>query len=485
MKGFNLALRLSVIIFVISGCLLFPCCKGIGSQKAANDYSTLKYPALGDIKMPQIRKTTLPNGMKLFLVEDNELPAISISGLVRTGSAYESADKIGLAAITGEVMRTGGTKTKTGDQIDQELESIAASVDTGIGLDSGSASMWVMKEKFDTALAILSDVLMNPVFAEDKIELSKIRHRSSIARRNDNASSIASREFFKLIYGADSVYARQTEYATINNITRDDLINFHQRFYHPNNVMLAVWGDFDTDQMIKKLEKAFEGWQKTEVQISPLPAVNYVFKPTVNLVQKDDINQSVIYMGHIGGLMNDPDYYALILMNRVLGTGFTSRLFKTVRSRMGLAYSVSGQYSANYSYPGVFYTFCQTKSAATVKAIRAIQNEIKKMTDSEVADEELAIAKESFLNSFVFNFDTKGKIVQRVMLYDYYGYPEDFLIKTRENVEKVTKQDILRVAKKHLRTDALQVLDVGKPADFDEPLSVLGQLNQIDITIPP
>src|SRR4030043_680429 len=172
MKGINFIIRCSLIIFVISGCVLFPCCRGIGGQKSAKDYKMLKYPALGDIKMPQIRRATLPNGIKLFLVEYHELPTISISGLIRTGSAYESADKIGLAAITGEVMRTGGTKTKTGDQIDLELEQIAASVETGIGLDSGSASMWVMKDNFDPVLAILADVLMNPVFAEDKIELA-------------------------------------------------------------------------------------------------------------------------------------------------------------------------------------------------------------------------------------------------------------------------------------------------------------------------
>jgi predicted Zn-dependent peptidase len=216
-----------------------------------------------------------------------------------------------------------------------------------------------------------------------------------------------------------------------------------------------------------------------------VPKVQYEFRPTVNVVRKDDINQSNIYLGHIGGLMNDPDYFALVVMNRILGGGFTGRLFKSIRSRLGLAYSVFGSYSANYDFPGLFYVGCMTKSESTVFAIRAMIEEVKKMTETEVTDEELALAKESYLNSFVFNFDTKGEIVARLMVYEYYGYPPDFLQKAKANIEKVTKADVLRVARKHLKHDKMQILAVGRPQDFEEPLSVFGSVREIDITIPP
>jgi zinc protease len=435
--------------------------------------------------MPKVRRVILANGMRLFLVEDHELPLISVSARIRTGSIYEPADKIGLASITGNVMRTGGTKSKTGDELDEQLERIAASVETGIGLNSGSASMSVLKEDVDTGLAILADVLMNPAFSEDKILLAKIQHRSAIARRNDNVRAIASREFDKLIYGPESAYARHTEYATIGNITRDDLIAFHKKFYKPNNVMLGIAGDFDIDEMVKKIENAFRGWNRAYVQFPQVQPVQYEFKPTVNVISKDDINQSNIFMGHIGGLMNDPDYFALVVMNRILGGGFTGRLFKNIRSREGLAYSVYGIYSANYDFPGLFYVGCQTKSKSTVYAIRAMAEEVKKMIETQVTDEELALAKESYLNSFVFNFDTKGEIVARLMVYEYYGYPPDFLQKAKANIEKVTKADVLRVARKHLKPDKMQILAVGRPQDFDQPLSVFGSVKEIDITIPP
>ena len=455
------------------------------SPPYARDYKELKYPQLGEIEIPEVERVTLSNGMQLFLLEDHELPLINMSAMIRTGSVYEPADKIGLAAITGQVMRTGGTTRMTGDEIDEKLEQIAASVETGIGLNAGSASMSVLKEDVDTGLSILADVLMNPAFAEDKIELGRITYRSSIARRNDFPFNVAFREYTKLIYGPQSVYARHAEYATIDNISRDDLVAFHRKYYHPNNMMLAVWGDFNTRQMIKKIEEAFQGWKKADVELAPMPDATYQYRPTVNVIRKDDINQSCILLGHIGGMMNDPDYFALVVTNEILGGSFTSRLFKNVRSRMGLAYAVFGFYSADYDHLGIFYVGCQTKSKSTVQAIQAMANEVKKMTETEVTDEELNLAKESYLNSFVFNFESKGEIINRLMTYEYFGYPADFLQKTKANVEKVTKADVLRVARKHLRPDKMQILAVGRPDDFDEPLSVLGPVNEIDITIPP
>jgi zinc protease len=464
-------------------CFVVPVCHGF-SLKRQPSYKKLKFPKLGDIVVPEVERVTLPNGMRLFLLEDHELPLISISARIRTGSVYEPADKIGLASITGIVMRTGGTTSKTGDQIDEELEQIAASVETGIGLNSGYASMSVLKEDIDTGLAILADVLMNPAFREDKILLAKVQHRSAIARRNDQVAQIAGREYIKLIYGPDSVYARHTEYATIDNISRGDLIAFHRKFYFPNNVMLAVCGDFNSKEIVRKIGRAFAGWKKADMQVPAVPQVNYEFRPTVNEIHKDDINQACIRLGHIGCLMNDPDYFALIVMNRILGSGFTSRLFRNVRSREGLTYSVFGIYSANYDHPGVFYVGCQTKSESTVRAIRAMVREVEKMTEELVSDEELAIAKEAYLNSFVFNFDSKREIVNRLLVYGYFGYPADFLQKTKANVERVTKADVLRVARKHLKPDKVQILAVGRPQDFDEPLSVLGQVTEIDVTIP-
>jgi predicted Zn-dependent peptidase len=449
------------------------------AQKAPKDQFV--FGPLNPIKMPKVERAELPNGIKLFLVEDPEYPTIDLWAMVRVGSVFEPADKVGLASITGTVLRTGGTQAKTGDQIDKELETLAATVETGIGPTSGNVRVSVLKEDFDKALAILADILTNPAFREDKINLAKMMQKSSISRRNDNISMITNREFSRLMYGQDSPYARQTEYATIDAITRQDLVDFYAAYFHPNNTYLAVWGDFKSGDMIAKLKTVLGSWKRGKSSTLPWPKVNYEFKSTVNYVEKPDVNQSNIMLGHIGGLMSNPDLPALNIMNQILSF---ERMFKRIRTDEGLAYSVWGDYGASYIYPGVFSCGAQTKSQSTVYAIDIMLQELKKIREQEVTDEELAKAKDGYLNSYVFNFESKPQIVNRLMSLAYYGYPLDFTEKQKAGVEKVTKTDVLRVAKKYLQPGKVQILVVGKKEDFDKPLSTLGTVNVIDITIP-
>jgi zinc protease len=305
--------------------------------------------------------------------------------------------------------------------------------------------------------------------------------KSMIARRNDDISSITYREFTRLMYGQDSPYARQTEYATVDGITRQDLVDFYAAYFHPNNTYMAVWGDFKGADMIAKLKAALAPWKKGQPSTLPWPKVNYEFKSTVNYIEKSDVNQSNIMLGHIGGLMNNPDLPALNIMNQILSF---ERMFKRIRTDEGLAYSVWGDYGATYVYPGTFSCGAQTKSQSTVYAVNIMLQELKKITEQEVTDDELAKAKDGYLNSYVFNFESKSQIVNRLMSLAYYGYPLDFAEKQKAGVEKVTKADVLRVAKKYIQPDKVQILVVGKKEDFDKPLSTLGAVNVIDITIP-
>ena len=450
------------------------------AQKSPKD--KFIFPPLSPIKMPKVEKVELSNGLKLFLVEDREYPTIDIRAMVRTGSVFEPPEKVGLASITGQVLRTGGTTTKTGDEIDKELETLAATVETSIGRDSGYIMVSVLKEDIDRALDILADILINPAFREDKINLSKIQQKSVISRRNDDIGQITRREFQKLIYRKDSPYARHPEYATIDAITRQDLVDFYKRYFCPNNTIMAVWGDFEIKEMIPKIKKTLGKWKAAKIKVPPVPKVNYDYKYTVNFINKPDVNQSNIMIGHIGGLMHNPDYPALSVMNSILSW---DRMFKKIRTDEGLAYSVWGYYGASYQYPGVFSSGAQTKSESTIYAIKLMLKEMKRITEDEVSDEELAKAKDQYLNSFVFNFDSQAKIVNRLMTYAFFGYPLDFMEKVKEGVERVTKKDVLRVAKKYLRPDKVQILVVGKKEDFDKPLSTLGEVNVIDIKIPP
>ncbi len=453
--------------------------------RAASSYKTLQYPPLNKISVPEPVRFQLPNGMTVFLVEDRELPMITVSAMVRTGSRWEPVEKAGLASITGTVMRTGGSVTRNGDQLDQELDRLGAIVETGIDQDSGAATVSVLKEDIDTGLAILADLLQHPAFPEDKIALAKINEREGVARRNDDAAEIASREFERVLFGRNSAYAHLPEYATIDPITRDDLVAFHKKFFQPENIVLGVWGDFSAPEMRSRIEKTLGAWPRGGQSKPPVPEVDPAARNRAGIyaIDKDDVNQSQVLMGFVGGKRNDPDYYALTVANVILGGGFSSRLVNHVRSDQGLAYSVHSSWSAGWDRPGIFVASGATKSETTARIIDSIKTEIQKMSEA-VTDDELARAKDAILKGFAFDFDSTSKIVRRMMTYEYFGYPRDYLQQFRANIEKVTKADVLRVSKQYLKTDALAILVLGKEKDYDRPLASLGKVTRVDIAIP-
>jgi len=451
---------------------------------AQKNYKQLSYPPLRDLELPQVERVELPNGLVLYLVEDHILPKVEGFALIKSGDRSEPADKVGLASILGQAMRTGGTDTHSGEEIDRLLENVGASVETAVGTESATASLFALKEDLPLVVEILADLLQHPALPQDKIDLALVQERSAIARRNDNVSSIAGREFTKLLYGPDSPYARHTEYETIGNISRDDLIGFHRRYFHPNQTILGLWGDFDSAEAKAEVERAFGSWPRQEVTLPALPAVPAAATGSLNFIQKDDVNQTNLRIGHLGGRLDDPNYYALNVMAEILGGGFSSRLVRRVRTDLGLAYAVIGVWNAEYDHPGTFWIRVDTKSESTVRAIREVVQEVRRITEEPVSEEELRVAKEGILNSFVFNFDTTGEIVRRLMTYEYYGYPRDFLERFKANIEQVTAEDVLRAARTQVRPDQLVILAVGRQQDFDQPLLVLGEVSTIDITIP-
>jgi zinc protease len=445
----------------------------------------LKFPPLRAIQIPNVESVTLPNGMKFYLLEDHELPIVNGTARVRTGNLFDPPEKIGVATITGMVMRTGGTRAKTGDQLDQELENIAASVESRIDETSGTVSFTALKENTDEVLSAFRDVLTEPQFRQDKIDLAKSQLSSGISRRNDDAHGVTQREFSDILYGRDTPYGWRMEYATIDRIGRDDLESFYRRYFFPANIMLAVWGDFNAAGMKTKIEDLLSAWKVTAPPVPSFPAVRNAAAPGAHLAVKTDVTQTFFAIGQLGGDLRDKDYPALEVMSDILGGGFRSRLFQRVRTRMGNAYEISADWGATYDHPGLFEISGSTKSASTLETIRAIQEEVEKMRTSEVTDDELNTAKQTALNSLVFAFDTKAKTLGRVLNYEYYGYPKDFIQQYQKALEAVTKADVLRVAKERLKPSAFTLVTTGNPKDFGKPLESLGgPVTTIDLTIP-
>ena len=448
-------------------------------------YTNLRFPPLKRIPIPDVATYTLPNGMKLYLLEDHELPIVSGAIRVRTGNLFEPPDKVGLASVTGTVMRSGGTPGKTGDQLDEELENIAASVETDIGESSGSVSFSALKENTDEVLGIFKDVLTQPAFRQDKIDLALSEMRSGIARRNDDAHAVAGREFADIVYGKDTPYGWQIEYATLDNIKRADVVAFYKRYFFPANMLMAVWGDFSTAEMHAKLVKLLGEWDYQQPKVPPFPKVRQKAEPGVFLAKKEDVTQTFFIEGHLGGELDDKDFPALEIMGDILGGGFESRLVKRVRTELGLAYDISADWGANYDHPGLFEIGGSTKSASTAETLKAIQEQVDRIRTSEVTPDELETARQSALNSLVFAFDTKTKTLARLLNYEYYGYPKDFIDRYQKGLEAVTRADVQRVAHEHVQPANLTIVAVGKTDEFRNSVATLGlPVSSIDLTIP-
>ena len=477
-------MRLLTAIFTVAATLL-------GAQTevrravALPSYKNLKFAPLPEIKIPEPMILTLSNGMKVYLLESHELPIVSGFALVRTGNLFDPPDKRGLAGLTGEVLRSGGAKNKTGDQIDLELENIAASVESQIGETSGTVSFSTLREKTDEVLSVFKDLITTPEFRQDKVDLAKTQARSAIARRNDNPNGIVSREFANILYGRNTPYGWEIEYADIDNIQRKDLIDFYERYYFPANMILAVYGDFSTADMKDKLLKLFADWNVKKPPVPKFPEVQKTPVPGAFLATREDVTQTFFEVGHLGGKLSDKDYPALEVAADILGGGFSSRLFQRIRTRLGYAYNIGSSWGAAYDHPGLFQISGSTQSMHTVDTLKAIREELDRIRSSEVTDEELKTAKETVLNSFVFHFDRPSKTLNRLVLYDYYGYPKDFVFRYQRAIESVTRQDVLRVAQQCFHPQDLTIVAVGNPKDFKVPIAELGlRVQPIDLTIP-
>ncbi len=455
------------------------------SADTAQHYTDLKFAPLPEIQIPKYTRYKLDNGMVVYLMEDHELPLIGGTALVRTGDRFEPADKVGLGALTGEVMRTGGTTLHSGDELNQLLEQRAASVETGIGTSSGSASFSALSTDLDTVFDLFTEVIQKPAFAQEKLEFAKRQQAGQIARRNDDPNDITGREFQKLLYGDSSPYGRTVEYATLNNISRQDLVAFYEKYFHPENMILGIIGDFDSNKMRSLIQAKFGKWSSASKAPQPtLPSVSQAKQGGVFFVNQPQLTQSYVQMGHLGGQLNSPDYPALDVLNQVMN-GFGGRLFNEVRSRQGLAYSVYSFWSPNYDYPGTFVAGGQTRSDATVPFVKAIRAEIEQLRTKPITATELDFAKDQVLNSFVFKFQDPVQTLSRLMRYEYYGYPADFLFRYQQGVKATTIEDVQRVAQKYLQPDQLVTLVVGNAAAIQPPLTSLSaDVTSLDITIP-
>lgn len=471
-NGFRVSIVASLFLAI---CFLTGSVSAKDSKKIVEHPDKLKFGKL-DFKVPDVAKYRheLSNGTPIFIAVDKSLPLVNISMTVRVGSYLE--EKMGVAGMTGQIMRQGGAGERTAAAFDERVEFLATNMNSFIGGTSGGASMNCITGVLDESLDMFFEMLRTPRFEEERIKVSKASRLERLKQRNDNPAGIARREWNWLLRGTDHFTTKVLTKTDLDAIDRDDLIAFHEQYFRPQNMIWAVSGDIDPVEIIAALNARLEDW-KTEAQDVPWPppAPRHTPEPGVYFVQKD-IPQGRVRIGHLGlqrDGWDDAREFPLTLMNDILGGGgFTSRLVKRIRSDEGLAYSAGSSFGISLNWPGTFSMAYQSKSETVAFAAQIAIEEMKRIREEDVSDEELEIAKGSLVDAFPGNFDSPAAVAGIFASDEYVGRPSSYWDSYRERAAAVTPEQIREAAKKYLDPDQLVMLIVGdweaiQPGDAD------------------
>ncbi len=433
----------------------------------------LKFAPL-DFKVPKpdAYSFKLKSGIPVWIAEDHTLPIVRVSVSIRAGEFLEPPAKTGLASLTGTMMRKGGAGDLTAEQFDERADFLAANLSSYSGGTESGASLNCLSSQLGPSLDLFFAMLKAPRFQADRLEIEKGQELEAMKQRNDDADDILAREWNWLLYGRDHFVSREPTKADLDELTRDDLIGFHAMWWRPENMIFTVSGDVGSKAILAEIEKRLAGWKPQGPKVSWPPAPpNHVLEPGLYHEEKD-IPQGKVAIGHRAAQWDpkreSPDDYALIVMNDILGGGgFTARITKRIRSDEGLAYSAGSSFGIGDYWPGSFRVFFQTKNSTVAFAAKIALTEIRKIREAPVGEDELATAKNSFIETFPRNFESPSKIVGAFAADDYIGRPHAYWEKYRENIRKVTVADVQRVARQYLKPDQVVFLVVGKWSEIE------------------
>ena len=409
---------------------------------------------------PIADREVLANGMTLLHSEKTGLPIVTVVMAIKAGSVVELSEKAGLANLTADLLNEG-TKKKSSKEISEAIEFVGGSLSTSGGADYITVSLSVLKKDIELGFELMSDIILNPAFSVAEIQRRKISIKNSIIQQKEEPGAIASKAFADAVFGKHP-YGRPVEGTeeSLDRITQEDIIAFHQAYYLPNSTIITVVGDINKSELKSLLDRYFMDWQRRDSREISLAMPGFEEKPKVIKIQKS-LTQANIILGHPGIRRDNPDYYAVSVMNYILGGGgFVSRLVDNIRDNKGLAYDVHSSFPAT-KYGGSFQTGLQTKNESANTAIEEVLKEMERIKTELVSDKELSDAKSYLTGSFPLRIDSNRKIAGFLTAVEYYELGLDYVDNYKKFIDAITKDDILRVAKKYLNTSNYVLIVVG------------------------
>ncbi len=439
-----------------------------------------------DVQFPDYFDTTLPNGINVLVIENNKIPAVSVRLVFKDAGSYFDWDKYGLSSITAELL-TKGTKNRTATQIAEEIDFLGGSLSSGSDWDGSYVSLSVLKKHLDKGIDLLSDVVLNPVFAEDEISRAKEQRLSSILQGKDDASNLSDKMFNKILY-TNANEKRNNPYGfpsegteeSIKNLTQNDLISFYQNHYHANKLIIAFVGDITKDEALKIVNEKFNTLRHPlEEDLYKITNKSNPGNNSIYIVNKPGAVQSNLRIGHIGIARNNPDFIAVTVMNTILGGFFGSRINLNLREKHGFTYGARSGYNPRI-HQGDFSVDADVRNDVTDSSIVLIIDELKKMTSEEVTDDELQMVKNYLTGVFPLQLETANAVATRVINLKLYNLPRDYYSKYISEINKLTKKDILNAAKKYIHPDNLFFVISGDAGVIKDRLRKFGNVEVYD-----
>jgi zinc protease len=422
---------------------------------------------------------TLKNGLTVYHLEDRTVPLVSASLMVEAGAIYEPPEQVGLASMTAQAMRAGGAGKLNAQQLDDRLATLAASLELGAGDESSVASLSVRSQDAMEGLSLLADVVQRPRFDPGRVQVLKLAEASDISRRGDDPGDEAWRAFKKAIYGPTSPWARESSQATLARIDVRALQAWHDRYYQPGVSRLVITGAISREEASVLAEKFFgaAAWPARDVVFPDVPKIPREITRRVILVPRD-IPQAKVRIGHLGFTRHDPQEYAIRLADSVLGGAmFVSRLAREIRSNRGLAYGIASSTTPGRDV-GIFAVYADTRSAQVKQLVDTALQLVAQMGEKpDVSKDELALARDLFVNQFAFRFDTARKAAMERATFDFYGYPPDYLPTFPERISAVTAADVDAASKRIFDGKDAVIVIVGDPAQIGD----LAQLGKVEV----